>query len=266
MLLRDFILQLKTQIQPEKQGDLYWLLSDMFLKEKYQLLTDTTTQLVEEDRIKFLALWTRYLQGEPLQYLLGYTYFYGLKLRVNREVLIPRGDSEVLVEALLKESLPTSVTLIDLGAGSGNLALAIKKQRPQWMVVALDDHLPAVTLAKQNAQDHHLSVHFVCEDMFKHLDKYHYEVIVSNPPYIAKGDEAIDLMVDRYEPHHALYAEEQGLYYYRRLLEHARRRSTLLFLEVGYQQMDTILAMADGLDTTIYKDISGHRRVLRVKT
>ena len=266
MLLRDFIVQLKTQIQPEKQGDMYWLLCDVFSKEKYQLVTDTTTQLSDIDRQKFLSIWNRYLQGEPLQYLLGYTYFYGLKLRVSEGVLIPRMDSEVLVEAVLQEPLSDKVRLIDLGTGSGNLALAIKKHRPQWEVFALDDHLPAITLAKQNARVHQLDIHFIHEDMFHHLDCHHYEVLVCNPPYIEKGDEAIDQMVDRHEPHHALYAEEQGLSYYRRLLEYARKRTTLLFIEVGYQQTAAILAMANGLDTTIYNDLAGHQRVIKIKT
>lgn len=175
-------------------------------------------QVVSEEQIeRFQALVVRRAQGEPCAYLVGTKEFWSLPLIVNANVLIPRPETECLVEALLTRfPAEDSYTyrVLDLGTGSGAIALALALERPHWQIIALDRSEAALAVAKQNAQALSLdNICFLASDWFSALrsERYAVDIIVSNPPYIEKGD--IHLQQDGlcYEPQTALVAGRDGL-------------------------------------------------------
>ncbi len=148
--------------------------------------------------------------GEPVAYLLGEREFYSLVLAVTPAVLTPRPETELLVDFAL-EHLPRNGTLLDLGTGSGAIALAVKHQRPDVRVTAIDNSGPALEVARANAWRHGLDVEFLQGGWFEPLGDRRFDVVASNPPYVAEGDEHLAQGDLRFEPHSALVAGADGL-------------------------------------------------------
>jgi release factor glutamine methyltransferase len=191
------------------------------------------------------ALLERRATGEPLAYILGWREFYGRKFGVDRSVLIPRQETETLIEAALgyfdRQVNPVDVlepTVLDLGTGSGILAITLKIERPDWHVTGSDLSSEALSTASANAKFHHADVKFVLGDGFEGLLGESFDLIVSNPPYVGR-EEALPTEVARFEPEMALYADSGGLAFYEMLSDKAFNYLTdggVLFLEVGYRQ------------------------------
>ncbi len=214
----------------------------------------------------------RYIKGEPLQYIFGYTYFYGLKFKVNPSVLIPRFDSEILVETVVKQQ-PEIKSFIDIGTGSGCLAIALAKQLPSCRAIASDISQSALLIAKQNAIDNGVEVEFVESDMFEKLSgNYHVDMIISNPPYIASDDLQLNERVKQSEPQLALIAAENGYQYYRIILNNALTILNLpgrIVFEVGSNQANCVIKLAQQIlkrpiKTRVIKDINGLDRVVEI--
>ena len=212
------------------------------------------------------ALAQRRAQGEPLAYILGHQPFYDLDLHVTPATLIPRADTEILVDAALAR-LPehTPCTVIDLGTGSGAIALTLAKHRPHARVIATDMSLAALHVAQDNARRHHLgNCHFLQSDWLAALAAHSADLIVSNPPYIAARDPHLSALT--YEPQSALIAKEQGLADIRRILADAPRvlkTGGWLLFEHGYDQRDAIAALigAHWQQHDFLKDYGGNWRV-----
>ena len=153
--------------------------------------------------------------GYPAQYIVGDTIFYGHRILVNESVLIPRFETELLVDKTInyiKKYFNKNVKILDIGTGSGAIAIALKKAFPDSKVTAIDISRKALKLAEENAKINNVEIEFVESDLFQNVsDKY--DVVISNPPYIAY-DEEIDEKVKKYEPHIALYADNEGLKIY----------------------------------------------------
>ncbi len=210
---------------------------------------------------EFQALLERRVSGEPLPYILGYREFYGLKLKVTPDTLTPRPDTETLVDATLGNlsSPQAKSTLRDLGTGSGAVALAIAKHRPQTLVTALDISSNALKVAETNAQILSISnVSFLRSDWFSALDGMLFDVIVGNPPYIEENDPHLNLGSLPYEPITALASGEDGLDDLRVIIEQAMRYlrpNGWLLLEHGYNQANSVARL---MHAAGYKAI-GHR-------
>lgn len=194
---------------------------------------------------QFQQLMLRRQQGEPIAYILGQQEFWSLNLTVTPEVLIPRPETELVIELLLTNfSNEQSLAILDLGTGSGAIALALADEKPTWQITATDKSTAALDIAQQNAQD--LKIENI---IFKHSDWFNditqqYNVIVSNPPYIAADD--VHLSALQYEPKSALIADDNGLAEYQKIIAQAKAHlqpEGLLFLEHGYQQADAIQAL-----------------------
>ncbi|MDU8038918.1 MAG: peptide chain release factor N(5)-glutamine methyltransferase, partial [Streptococcus sp.] len=183
---------------------------------------------------------------KPAQYIIGHADFFGMQLKVDERVLIPRPETEELVELILAENPEENLKVLDIGTGSGAIALGLAKNRPDWSVTAADISQDALELASENARNQNLNIFFKKSDCFAEISEK-YDIIVSNPPYISREDESeVGLNVLHSEPHLALFADEDGLAIYRRIAEDAKDYLTdggKIYLEIGYKQGQSVPAL-----------------------
>lgn len=246
------------------------------------LEVDRTTLLVHPERQLPASLWENYRQalkkratGYPLQYLTGYQEFMSLDFLVSPQVLIPRGDTEVLVEKLLsyREERANSsriLHLVDVGTGSGAIAVSLAHYWPELQITAVDISPTALALARQNAQRHEVKIEFIQGDLLTPLldSKREFDFIVSNPPYIPTQDLAKLPMDVRQEPVGALDGGEDGLDYYRRLLTQSQSLLVpggILALEIGWDQGEGVRALMENKGyqmIEIGQDYAGRDRII----
>ena len=233
------------------------------------LISHERDALEPNQQVGFEALLQRRLNGEPMAYILGSRDFYGLQLKTTPATLIPRPDTETLVEAALaKIPQNASLNILDLGTGTGAVALAIASQRPQTKVIAVDASLEALKVATENAQDFKLAnVRLLESNWFSALEGEKFDVIVSNPPYIAQDDEHLKQGDLRFEPLSALASGVDGLDDIRKIIQDAPEYlnpNGWLMLEHGYDQANVVAALlnARGFSKDDHaKDIAGTLRV-----
>ena len=207
------------------------------------------------------------ISGRPLWYIVGNTEFYGFTLDVDERVLIPRPETEELVEHALKDINENSEVL-DLCTGSGAIAIAVKKLT-NAKVTAVDISDKAIELAKSNARKNNAEIEFVLSDMFDGIGERKFDVIISNPPYIRSDDiQTLDKEVKSFEPILALDGGNDGLDYYRKIFQNASKylkNCGVLYLECGINQAQEIADMFNGYETEIIKDINGIDRIIKIK-
>lgn len=208
--------------------------------------------------------------GKPIQYVIGNVNFYGEIFDINENVLIPRFETEELVEQTIeyiKKYFKESVDIIDLGCGSGVIGLTLEKKVSTNSVDLVDISEKALEVAKHNCQKHQSKANLIHSDMFENVTK-NYDVIISNPPYIKTTEEIQDIVRDN-EPHLALYAGEDGLDCYKKILKniekHMKKRCLIAF-EIGYMQAEDIKKIAyenlSNIRIEIKKDMSEKDRML----
>lgn len=221
---------------------------------------------------RFRALLARRMAGEPVAYLTGEREFWGLTLATDPSTLIPRPDTETLVEAALALATTSGGRLLDLGTGSGAIALAFASERPGWRVLGLDIRPEAVSLARQNAARHALAnAVFDESDWFAALagqgEDARFDLVVSNPPYIAADDPHLAEGDVRFEPRSALVAGGEGLADLRHLVAAAREHllpGGWLLLEHGFRQAEAVreaLVEAGYAEVASRRDLAGHERI-----
>ena len=262
---------LKTAKLPVDSGR--FLLLGLSQLDQTQLLVHYREQLPAALWQAYQAAINRVVAGEPAQYVLGRAPFYGLELDVTPAVLIPRVETEELVDWLLTDEADvTDLSVLDVGTGSGAIALALKQEQPNWQLTASDISAAALTVAQANAARLNLTVSFQQSDLFAQLGDQRYDVIVSNPPYIAENEKIVmDASVLNYEPQQALFAEHDGLAIYEQLVQQVAPHLTAhgrLYLEFGYHQgpaIEQLFATAlPEATVTLRQDMAGHDRMLRV--
>lgn len=209
------------------------------------LYSHSQRALHDEELAELNRLLSARLTGQPLAYLFGYWHFYDLKLRVDPSTLIPRPDTELLVEQALSLALPTDAKVLDLGTGTGAIALALAANRPQWQLTAVDYVDGAVALAEQNRRQLNIpNVSVVQSNWFDAISGQRFDLIVSNPPYIDPTDPHLSAL--RFEPITALTAAQQGLADLHHIIAQAPAYLTAggwLYLEHGYDQADAVRAL-----------------------
>ena len=205
------------------------------------------------------------------QYLTGRAYFRDLQLSVDQRVLIPRPETEELVDLILAENPDTPLSVLDIGTGSGAIAISLKKERPAWQLTASDISSDALSLAQDNASHYQLDITFIVSDVFSQLSGT-FDMIVSNPPYIAYEDkDEVGLNVYQSEPHLALFAAEDGYAIYRRIIEEASNylsKKGKLYFEIGYKQGEGIKALVNThfpqKRVRVLRDVFGKERMVVV--
>ena len=206
----------------------------------------------------------------PIQYALGKACFYGYDFKVDENVLIPRFETEELVENTIKyidKYFNSTAKIIDLGCGSGAIGITLKKERALCDITLLDISEKALEVAKENSEILNVDVHFLQGDMLEEVNDT-FDIIISNPPYI-KEDEEIEEIVKNNEPHLALYAKDNGLYYYDKILKKAQEHLNDKFMiafEIGYDQKEEITELVHKYlkDVIVLckKDLQGRDRML----
>lgn len=199
---------------------------------------------------EFLMQLKRRVSGEPLQQVIGYVDFLDCRIKINRSVLIPRQETEILADMVVKRlsKLPLrGRALLDLCTGSGCLAIAIKKKLPELQVFATDISPEALTIARFNAKENEVQVEFLQGDFLEPLQDKKVDFVVSNPPYISRVEyQELDPQVSLYEPKGALLAGETGMEFYERFEKEALRylnSAARVFFEIGYCQGNAITAL-----------------------
>lgn len=270
MMRIDQLLAHATQIDsPTAQLDAELLLAYVLDKPRSYLFTWPEKTLSEAQTEAYMALLARRQGGEPIAYLLGRQGFWTLDLQVAEHTLIPRADSELLVEAALQLAHASSpLQVLDLGTGTGALALALASERPQWSVTGVDRIESAVALAQSNQQQLQFSnVQFLHSHWFSALAGQRYDLILSNPPYIADSDPHLEQGDLRFEPLSALVSGADGLDDLRLIVAQAPSYLTAdgwLLLEHGYDQagaVSALLQQAGFVEISSQRDLGGHERV-----
>ena len=256
-----------------KEESLARFLLMYMLDESPQLFSNSLSEkLSKENEEKYFSLIEKHIKEDvPLSHLVGFEYFYDRKFKVTKDVLSPRMETEELIYKVVeyvKATKKNNLKILDLCTGSGIIAITLKKELEQVLVdvIASDISEEAIEVAKENAQSHDATIKFVKSDIFNNIDDK-FDIIVSNPPYIDRKDEVtMKDNVLKYDPHLALFAEEEGMYFYRKIIEQANdylNENGVIFFEIGYDQKDKIIKLADlnGYSAEVYKDINGRDRM-----
>lgn len=269
-----FVQQLTQVYELDEAKAITNYVSSELLMIKYHQLTIIDKELSKEDIAYFDAILKRLLQQEPVQYVVGFTWFYGLKFEVNQHVLIPRPETEELVEILLKETIqtkPNGLHVLDLGTGSGCIPVSIKKNMPSANVFAVDVMEGALQTARHNARLNKVDINFVLDDMLnpQHIESLgKMDVIISNPPYIDEKEELdMEQHVLRYEPRVALFSPDNPLKFYEAIYHIALKQLRVLgevWLEINPLYAKETAAIFDThFQVKIINDLTGKQRFIR---
>ena len=249
-----------------------FLLMYILDENSQQFTNNISEQLSKEKEELYFSLIDKHIEKNvPLSHLSGFEYFYDRKFKVTKDVLSPRMETEELIYKVIeyiKSINKNNIKILDLCTGSGIIGITLRKElefKP-LEVVASDISEEALKVAKENAIMNKAEVKFIQSDIFENINEK-FDIIVSNPPYIAYNDKiTMEDNVLNYDPHLALFAEEDGMYFYREIVENAKEyleEDGLVFFEIGYDQREKILKLANenGFKAEVYKDINGRDRM-----
>jgi len=260
-----------------KEESLARFLLMYMLDEMREFNENLALELTEEDEQKYFQLINKHIKDDtPLSHLVGFEYFYDRKFKVTSDVLSPRMETEELVYKVIdyiRKNNLTNIKILDLCTGSGIIGITLKKELEEFdvKILASDISSRALTVTKENASSLEADISFVESDLFSNIqDKF--DIIVSNPPYIAHDDKkTIKENVLNYDPHLALFADEEGMYFYRNIIEKSRpylNEKGIMFFEIGYDQKEKIITLGENnkFETVVYKDINGRDRIAVLKS
>ncbi|TVT27251.1 peptide chain release factor N(5)-glutamine methyltransferase [Salinicoccus cyprini] len=251
------------------------LLEDLFEMNMTRFLLDGDKEVPALDRARYEAAIRRISEGEPYQYVVGHAWFYGEKFTVTEDTLIPRNETEELVEIVLAREQDTGKTVVDIGCGTGAIGLTLSAAWQNNTVILTDVSEPALRVAGTNAEKLGMNPDFLSGHLFEPLVERNIKVdcVVSNPPYIGK-DELGDMggSVIAHEPALALFAEDDGLALYKQMVDQLdsvlNERGTVYF-EIGWKQADVLRAYIrqrwPGVEPKVEKDMNGNDRILHFR-
>jgi len=252
----------------------FWIAEKILDKPEHilKLALEEEWREFEEKKNQFLFKLMLLKEHKPIQYIIGETEFYGMKFFVNENVLIPRPETEELVEWILKDVKNAELKIIDIGTGSGCIPIVLKKNLPNAAVWAMDFSEKAIETAKINAEYHQTEIQFLQNDFlnmdFKELPEF--DIIVSNPPYISEDEKSkMDENVVKFEPHSALFVpDENPLIFYERILEFAKQKlkpNGKIYVEINQNLAEETKGLFQNnfKNTELKKDISENFRMIK---
>lgn len=261
--------------QDKEESLAKFLLMYMLDETSEQFSNKLSEELSVEQENRYFDLINKNINEDtPLSHLVGFDYFYDRKFKVTKDVLSPRMETEELIYKVLeyiKKSKKDSFRILDLCTGSGIIAITLKKEivEKYTEIVASDISEKALSIAIENANNNNANITFIKSDLFDNISGK-FDLIISNPPYISYKDKiTIKDSVLNYDPHLALFAEEDGIYFYRKIIEnavHYLSKDGVIFFEIGYDQKDKILELGknNNFITTVYKDINDRDRIAKL--
>lgn len=255
---------------PKSRADAALLLRFVLQIDAAMLLAHGDGTLTAEQIAQYRAAIAERCENKPIQYITGQQEFFGLPFRVSPAVLIPRPETEHLVEAALERLRPVPAPrIVDIGTGSGCIAVALAHALPQAQVTALDSSVAALEIARKNAQRNGVAarIRFLESDLLHAVQDECFDAVVSNPPYIALEErEMLPLEVREYEPAQALFAGSTGLEIYERVIaeaQHVLAPGGWLMLEIGHGQRDALTSLLRGWrEVEFLDDLQGIPRVV----
>ena len=261
--------------QDKEESLAKFLLMYMLDETSEQFSNKLSEELSVEQENRYFDLINKNINEDtPLSHLVGFDYFYDRKFKVTKDVLSPRMETEELIYKVLeyiKKSKKDSFRILDLCTGSGIIAITLKKEivEKYTEIVASDISEKALSIAIENANNNNANITFIKSDLFDNISGK-FDLIISNPPYISYKDKiTIKDNVLKYDPHLALFAEEDGIYFYRKIIEnavHYLSKDGVIFFEIGYDQKEKIfeLGKINNFITTVYKDINDRDRIAKL--
>ena len=252
---------------PELNSEL--ILSNVLNLKRTELHLSSQNKISEIDFEIINRILRRRIDHEPFQYIFGKTDFFGYPILVDRNVLIPRSETELLVEKIINENSEVR-TILEIGTGSGAIAIALAKNLLQAKIDATDISEKALQIAMKNALKNKVEINFINSDLFKNVSGK-YDLIVSNPPYISKTEyEKLPFEIRDFEPKKALIAEENGLFFYKKILAKVKdylTKNGKIYFEIGFDQAERIkeIALINGFtNIEVCKDFNGFDRIMRM--
>ena len=272
-VLRQAQKQLRDKDMNEQEAQLYMV--ELCALKVHDLYMEIDQEMDAELKDTYEVGIERLLKNEPLAHILGYEWFYGYRFSVNEDVLIPRPETEELVANILAEydeyfQDQADVTLVDVGTGSGAIAVSLKKEAEAMNVMGTDISEKAIAVACENARSNQAAVPFMVGDMLEPLidRNLKVDILISNPPYIPIHEEMESSVVD-YEPHVALFGGDDGLKIYRIIFENCRKvlkEKAMMAFEMGWNQKEAMIKLVQTYFPNdryeIIKDMSGKDRML----
>lgn len=259
--------------QVKNKGELsgfLFLITEISGLSKAKLYANLHQEIPEKVLEKINAAIDEYVNKKrPVQYIIGHTYFYRLKIFVDENVLIPRPETEEVVErGIMIAQEYSNPKILDLCTGSGCIAIAIKKNIPEASVTAIDISEKALAVAEKNARFHQAEITFIQNDLLMGIDEK-YDIIISNPPYIDKNEKIMPLVYDN-EPHIALFSANYGLYHYQKILENAHHNLSengVIIFEIADHKQEELKRLAERYFKKIdfYRDIRQKMRMMVVR-
>mgnify|MGYP003670521828 CR=1 FL=1 len=263
MKIRDLIQKASSQFTESDTAklDAQLLLGDVLGKDRTWLMTWDDVDVSDTDQQQFLALVERRAQGEPIAHILGYREFWGLSFECNASTLIPRPETELLVEKALQLGLPSNARVLDLGTGTGAIALSLASEQASWQITATDFSSEALALARRNQINLGISnVELVKSDWFSAIQpQRQFDLVVSNPPYVDPGSPYLNKGDVRFEPRSALTADNAGLADIEQIAAKAPfflKSGGWLMVEHGYEQAGPV---AEIFRRSGFASISNHK-------
>ncbi len=278
-LVSTFLDYLEQELSPiyeerERQNTIQWLFHDLKNWNRADLIMNKSSRLSESEILALHFNLKKLKQGEPIQYVVGTVDFFGLKLRVNPSVLIPRPETEELVKLIITENDIDNSDILDIGTGSGCIAISLKKIRPQWKVSALDVSVNTLNTAEQNARLNETHIQFEkCDILHSYPLHGPFDIIVSNPPYVLDSDKSeMSDQVLKHEPHQALFVPDTDpLLFYRRILDimpQILKPEGKIYFEIHESKGVEMRKLAEKYPVKnihLYQDMQGKDRMLSIQ-
>ncbi len=241
---------------------------------KTDLLLHFKEDMPENEKEQYLKDLEQLVKDVPVQYLIGSAEFYGRRFLVTEATLIPRPETEELVDLILKDLPNEPLNIVDIGTGTGAIALSLSLERPNWQVTGIDISREALEVAKANSKELQAQVTFVESDVLEaYASSQPVDVIVSNPPYISLDEwDVMDESVRKFEPKQALFADNNGLFIYEKIAKESQAvlaSTGRIYLEIGYLQGESVSRLFKEAfpkkEVEVIQDMNGQDRMIRVK-